>query len=130
MQNSMNVVLQTPADFKPQFVGVLRAQKEDTAWTKFIEIKDNIATDKNNPYYLWPLKNQLRLSVVDQNGAGSGEGIMKLFLIADDKATLSGCYYYSGSDTAENYFSNTRNISKFDSQPMEACNNAQISLIK
>ncbi|MCX6744113.1 MAG: hypothetical protein NTX82_01155 [Candidatus Parcubacteria bacterium] len=130
MQSSMNILLDAPVEFKPQFVGLLKANEGDNVWSKFIEIKDKIATDKNNPYYLWLDNKQLYLSVVDQNGAGSGEGIMKLFLIADDKTALNGCYYYPGTPTEIDYFSHTRNIGKFESQPLEICNNVQINLIK
>lgn len=128
LQPSMNVLLTLPSNFKSTFVGVLRARKSDKAWSKYIEIKDVNPADKNNPYYLWLTKDQIRLTVVDQNGAGSGEGLMKVFKIENNKAELIGCYYYSGSDSANNYFSNTKNLSKFESQSMESCTNADIKI--
>jgi hypothetical protein len=130
MQSSMNIPLETKPDFKLQFIGVLKASKGESAWSKFIEIKDKNDTDKNNPYYLWQENNQLFLSVVDQNGAGSGEGIMKLIKIADNQANIIGCYYFPNPEPSETYFSNTRKYQQFDSQPIADCNNLLISLLK
>jgi hypothetical protein len=129
-RQSMNILTDTPSDFQPKFVGVLKAKQGDKAWTKYIEIKDLVATDKNNPYFLWTSKEQLRLTVVDQNGAGSGEGLLKLFKIENNQSSLIGCYYYPATGSAKEYFSDTKNFSKFTAQPMESCNNVELSVIK
>ncbi len=96
LQPSLNVELILPVDFKTTFVGVLKAKKGETKWTKNLEIQDTTATDKNNPYYLWLEKEVLTLSVVDQTGAQKGDGTMKTYeLSADGTWVLNGCYNYT-----------------------------------
>ncbi len=132
MRSSMNIVLTLPRDFTPTFSGVLKAGSADTKWTKMLEIKDVAATDKNNPYYLWIEKDVLKLSVVDQNGAGSGEGRMKVYdLISDNNWRLTGCYYYPSDDNApteDNYFSYTKSLGSFKKFPITECQNVRITI--
>ncbi|MCX6739775.1 MAG: hypothetical protein NTZ49_00925 [Candidatus Parcubacteria bacterium] len=126
MRSSMNVLLNVPADFKPQFVGLLKVEAGNTSWSKYLEIVDKIASAKNNPYHLWLDDGQLYLSIVDQNGAGSGEGVMKVFKLKGEKFISLGCYYYPGSESSLYYFSNTQNIEKFTVQKSDSCNNLDI----
>jgi len=131
VRNSMNVVLTLPTDFTPIFAGVLVAEEGQTKWSKILEIKDSVTTDKNNPYYLVTDGNNLLLTVVDQNGGGSGEGIMKVFAL--DEAgnwDLKSCYYfgghYSDPSTDGDYFASSADFSKQTPQSIEPCNNAQL----
>ena len=131
LRNSMNVVLKMPIDFIPTFAGVLVARQGDSQWTKLIEIKDTEATNKNNPYYLIVDNQKLLLTIVDQNGAGSGEGIMKVFTLSETgNWILERCYYFGGSyndpSTDGDYFAFSAKFSKQTSQPIESCNNVQL----
>lgn len=131
LRNSMNVVLTLPDDFTPSFAGVLIAKQGDTQWTKLTEIKDVNATDKNNPYYLTVENKKLLLTVVDQNGAGSGEGIMKVFSFSDTgNWNLEKCYYFGGKyndpSTDGDYYAFSTKFSKQEERPLEECNNVQL----
>lgn len=132
MQNSMNVVLNTPKDYNTIFAGVLVSKQGDIQWVSFAEIKDKQANNKNNPYYLWTDSNKLMLSVVDQNGAGSGEGIMKLFVFSGNGDwELKGCYYFGGtySDPSVDgdYFAYSSILSKQTPNSLNECNNVIIT---
>jgi hypothetical protein len=131
LRNSMNVVLSLPNDFTPSFVGVLVAEQGDKQWTKFLEIKDSEPTSKNNPYYLMVDSQKLLLTVVDQNGAGSGEGIMKVFALTETSSwNLESCYYfgrsYSDPSIDGDYFAFSTKFSRQTWQPIEVCNNVQL----
>jgi hypothetical protein len=131
LRNSMNVTLSLPADFAPTFVGILVAEQEDTQWTKFIEVKDTEEINKNNPYYFMVDKQKLLLTIVDQNGTGSGEGIMTVFALSEtENWELESCYYFGGSyndpSVDGDYFAFSTNFSKQKSQPIESCNNVQL----
>ncbi|MFH0837854.1 MAG: hypothetical protein V1880_01140 [Patescibacteria group bacterium] len=131
LRNSMNVVLSLPIDFTPTFSGVLVAKQGNTKWIKLLEIKDTGATNKNNPYYLVVDNQKLLLTIVDQNGAGSGEGIMKVFALSEtDKWKLESCYYFGGNyddpSTDGDYFSFSAKFSEQTLQPIETCNNVQL----
>jgi hypothetical protein len=96
-----------------------------------LEIKDSVTTDKNNPYYLVTDGNNLLLTVVDQNGAGSGEGIMKVFALTQtENWELKSCYYfgghYSDPSTDGDYFASSADFSKQTPQSIEPCNNVQL----
>ncbi|OGJ52357.1 hypothetical protein A2335_02565 [Candidatus Peregrinibacteria bacterium RIFOXYB2_FULL_32_7] len=131
LRNSMNVVLSLPTDFTPTFTGVLVAGQGNPQWTKLIEIKDTEETNKNNPYYLMVDNQKLLLTIVDQNGAGSGEGIMKVFALQETSNwKLESCYYFGGNyndpSTDSDYFAFSTKFSKHTSQPIESCNNVQL----
>lgn len=131
LRNSMNVVLSLPNGFTPSFAGVLVAEQGDTQWTKLAEIKDAEATNKNNPYYFIVDNKKLLLTVVDQNGAGSGEGIMKVFALSETSNwNLLNCYYFGGSysdpSTDGDYFAFSTKFSEQTPKPIESCNNAQL----
>lgn len=135
LRNSMNVVLSLPTDFISTFAGVLVAKQGDTQWTKLIEIKDAKATDKNNPYYLIVDNQKLLLTIVDQNGAGSGEGIMKVFALSETNDwKLERCYYFGGSyndpTTDGDYFAFSIKFSKQTTRPIKTCNNVQLDFMK
>jgi hypothetical protein len=134
LRNSMNVVLSLPTNFTPSFAGVLIAQQGDTQWTKFIEIKDRKETDKNNPYYLAVNNNKLLLTIVDQNGAGSGEGYMKVFALSEIGTwKLESCYYfgahYNDPSTDGDYFAFSVNFAKQKPEAKASCNNIQFIAI-
>lgn len=77
------------------FSGILIANKNDKKWKKFIEIKD-VKSEKNNLYYVFIKDSKLNLVIIDHNGAGSGEGVMKVFYLSkeDNNWKLENCYYY------------------------------------
>lgn len=132
MQHSMNVVLNTPKDFSTTFAGILISKQGKSQWVSFTEIKDKGSNNKNNPYYLWTDSNKLLLSVVDQNGAGSGEGIMKLFTFSNGgNWELIGCYYFGGSynQPSDNgdYFAYSSKLSKQTQKPLTECNNVMLT---
>ena len=131
---SMNIPLSLPTNFTPSFSGVLIAKQGDTQWTKLVEIKDAGTIDKNrpsytnNPYYLIVDNKQLLLTVVDENGAGSGEGIMKVFALSGtDGWTLKDCYYfglhYSDPETNGDYFAFSTKFSEQTTEPKTTCIN-------
>lgn len=132
MRSSMNVVLNVPKDYSTTFAGVLVSKPGESQWTGFTEIKDKQVGSKNNPYYLWTDSNKLRLSVVDQNGAGSGEGAMKLFTFSNNgNWELTGCYYFGGtySDPSADgdYFEYSSKLSKQTPKPLTECKNVIIT---
>lgn len=109
LQGSMNIPLQVPDGFKTTFGGMLIAGKTDTAWSKFLTLKDtsennNDGSTGNDPYYLWTDAKKLMLSVIDQNGGGSGEGVEKVYSTLEGEAWhLEGCYYFGPSDSNSNW---------------------------
>lgn len=115
-RSSINVYLEgLPAGFDASFAGIIAADNNSGKWEKILTIRDSNTTDKNNPYAIWTdggyktSQRYLFLTVVDQNGAGSGEGIMKLLTSSDAKEwTQEQCYYFGANynDPAEdgNYF--------------------------
>jgi hypothetical protein len=129
LQPSMNVWLpDVPANYTASFAGVLAAREDDQAWTKLLELKDQAQTDKNNPYYLWLKDNKIFLSVVDQNGAGSGEGMMKVLTLNDKNLwVIDGCYYFNGNFTDGDYFMFSQRLDKAEPRPLSDCNNLQWS---
>lgn len=131
LQNSMNVVLNLPQDFEEAFVGVLIGYEEQNEWSKLLQIQDDDEADKNNPYYMWDEGDRLYLTIVDQNGAGSGEGIMKMFISPSaEEWDMEGCYYfganYNDPSTDGDYFEFSKNLEDQDEQPIEDCDNVSI----
>lgn len=131
LRNSVNVVLNLPQDFTPSFAGVLAAAQGDAQWTKLAEIKDGPASEKNNPYYLLVDGQKLFVTVVDHNGAGSGEGLMKVFRLTPKNIwELAGCYYFGGNyndvATSGDYFAFSAKLSKQSPQPLKSCQNVQL----
>lgn len=98
---SINIYLegiQTNEEFRGEngFAGLLIAEKTGKKWEKIHEIQDKNSDDstQNNPYYLWTDTNKLFLSVVDANGAGSGEGVMKVLIFNNNEWKLESCHYF------------------------------------
>lgn len=86
-----------------------------------IRIKE-FGIDKNNPYFLRIKEGKIMLSVVDQNGAGSGEGILKPFELGENgEWNLKGCYYFTGDALGRDYFGSTAFPEKFPSEPISSC---------
>lgn len=132
LRSSMNVLLEVPSDFS----GVLIAEKGDPEWKTLLEIQDlnPDKSSKNNPYYLFIDKKKLLLTIVDQNGAGSGEGIMKVFALSEKNDwNLDSCYYFGGSyndpTTDGDYFAFSTKFSKQTIQQIESCDD-HVRLIK
>ncbi|MFC1700472.1 hypothetical protein ACFLZ4_02430 [Patescibacteria group bacterium] len=130
MENSTNVSLDL-GNTNTTFRGILISRDGESQWSVLTEIKDKQENDKNNPYYLWTDSKELFLSVVDQNGAGSGEGMMKVFKFVDEKNwELTGCYYfgstYNGPSTDGDYFAFTSKLSEQTSQPLSNCNSVSL----
>ncbi|OGY42335.1 MAG: hypothetical protein A2Y67_04380 [Candidatus Buchananbacteria bacterium RBG_13_39_9] len=125
LQPSMNVLLpDVPVNYTAPWVGVLAARKNDTTWTQILRLSDQVQTDKNNPYYLWLKGNKIFLSVVDQNGAGSGEGMMKVLTLDNQNHwVLDGCYYFNGTYTDGDYFIFSQYLDKAEPRPLSECSN-------
>jgi uncharacterized RDD family membrane protein YckC len=128
MRPSMNVLFKDfPSDTEVSFVGVLTANSIDRTWEKTWEIQDGEETQKNNPYHIWLDKGELVLAVVDQSGAGSGEGIMTLVKLSLDNPEIVGCYYFGGNynslETDGDYFEYTEKIDKQELKDQSSCEN-------
>lgn len=129
LRPSMNVPLTFPKNFTPTFAGLL-ISAQGAAWQPYLQLKDRDATAKNNPYYLWLEDDALYLTVVDQLGAGSGEGNLKLLRLATDGVwTVAGCYYfgfYSGTTPDGDYFAASRQLDRQQPQAAALCDNLLI----
>lgn len=85
------------------FAGILISSKDGEQWEKFLQVNDTgqDTSNNNNPYYLWLSEGRLHLSVVDTNGAGSGEGKEKVFYTTDGMhwEQKNECYYFGDNTT-------------------------------
>ncbi|MFV1917479.1 MAG: hypothetical protein ACC618_03320 [Patescibacteria group bacterium] len=74
--------------------GILYANEGDKKWRIFLEIKE-LAKSKNNPVNFWKENDSLFVIIVDADGAGSGEGIAKLFESKDNGTSweIKKCFY-------------------------------------
>lgn len=105
LQPNINTPLNLPEDFALEFVGVLKKSGDDK-WVKIAKVEDILnqtsedsPLPKNNPLAIWDEKGALRLAVVDQNGAGSGEGFFKVFHFKDARIWVQeSCGYYRPED--------------------------------
>jgi len=88
-RSSMNL----PIFKSTNFAGVLRRAQGEPTYEKYLEITSNPDSAKNNLYMLW-FDNGLFLMMVDQVGAGSGEGTAKVIKIVDKNTELVKCFYY------------------------------------
>ncbi len=123
LNRSMNIDLQLPHNIKLPFTGVLVANQGDNEWSKLVEIKN--INSRNNPYYITIKNNKLLLTVVDSTGAGSGEGIMKVFsLVEGSNWNLEDCYYFA--EESGGSFADTVNFSKHKKEPLSKCKNVQL----
>lgn len=138
-RSSVNVVLEgLPDGFNANFAGIIAADSTKQKWEKILTIRDSNPTDKNNPYAIWTdggyktPQRYLFLTIVDQNGAGSGEGIMKLLTSTDAKKWTQGqCYYFDAHIQGENYFlSSATEIAEggsgFEKYSGKECNNFRL----
>lgn len=128
LRPSMNVNLRSiPNDTEITFVGVLTANKDNSTWEKSWVIQDGNATQKNNPYHMWSSDEQLILAVVNQNGAGSGDGLMTLVdMHSSPNPKVVGCYYFSGygqPSTHGDYFEYTKLLDKHELRDIAECEN-------
>lgn len=125
-QPSMNV--RSKSSENTDFFGVLIAYKYERSWKKLLEIGDNEEGVKNNPYYLWTEGDKYKLSIVDQTGAGSGEGKMKILTSSDLKNwELTECYYfgenYDSPEEDGDYFEYSKKIDEQRTLPQDECSN-------
>lgn len=74
--------------------GILYAVEGDSKWKILFEIKE-LARSKNNPVNFWKENGTLFVIIVDADGAGSGEGIAKLFESSDKGKSwkIKKCFY-------------------------------------
>lgn len=133
LQRSMNVVLDVPNEYTPSVTGVIISEA-GTPWRKYLEIRDAERTTKNNPYYLWAQEGLLYLSIVDQSGAGSGEGHMRLMrLAATGDWEVVGCYYFGGTynntSSDGDYFEFSRYLDKQKEVSAAFCQTGDIVLL-
>jgi hypothetical protein len=122
---STNVLIEgLPQSFSPKFVGVLYARNNDTSWHKLarLQIESNINDRQTNPYHLWLANGKLRVSIVDTNGAGSGEGHESVWeYVEREKWTKKACVYYQvwGDKT---YLTSTANFGAQGKTDSSLCN--------
>lgn len=81
-------------------VGMWYAQPTDTEWKQFLHIRnttDEGIEARNNPFYIWNSKQTLHLLLIDDQGAGSGEGTAKVLDSIDNGQSwwISRCFYYT-----------------------------------
>lgn len=108
-RRSMNMALSdVPANFDTKFGGVLIWDETKGKWVKFLSVTDVNPADKNNPIDMWfeapggPSR-ILYLRVKDQNGAGSGEGVVKTLTpknVEMSAWSIVQCYYHA-DDTGD-----------------------------
>ncbi len=96
-QGNMNVVFDSPKldSDAPKASGLLYAEQNDKRWKYLLNIKDKIKEHRNNPFYVWNIKNKIYLLVIDDSGAGSGEGHAKLITSSDGGKnwSIEKCFY-------------------------------------
>ena len=113
LQRSINFPLeQVPINLSPTFVGILSWNDETQTWEPFLQIQDIVSSDKNistiksNPVDLFFSKEYeenyaipFRIAIHDTDGAGSGEGIMRVMAPQDSSRIptwkVVDCYYYA-----------------------------------
>lgn len=132
LRPSMNVPLTLPQNFTPTFAGLL-ISVQGAPWQPYLQLNDRDATAKNNPYYLWLEDDALYLTVVDQLGAGSGEGNLKLLRLSTDGVwAVTGCYYfgfYSGPAPDGDYFAASRQLDRQQQQADALCDNLLLEFL-
>jgi len=84
-----------PIPGSTNYSGVVRKTTGSDTWQEYIEIVSDPDQAKNNPYKLW-VGDDFYLMLVDQYGAGSGEGLAKLVKIDRENNTYGQvkCFYY------------------------------------
>lgn len=80
-------------------VGVWYSLPTDTEWKRFIHIRntfDEGVEARNNPFYIWNNKQTLHILLIDDAGAGSGEGYAKVLDSTENGVgwKISRCFYY------------------------------------
>lgn len=132
LRPSVNVPLPLPSNSTPTFAGLL-ISVQGAPWQPYLQLKDQSGAAKNNPYYLWLEDGALYLTVVDQLGAGSGEGNLTLLRLPTDGVwAFAGCYYFGFyGDPAQDgdYFAASRQLDRQQKQADELCANLQIVLL-
>ncbi len=119
-----------PSDREWNFRGVLMWNDYTGRWEKFLQVEDivpSIESGKHNPVDLWftgmpDTDGLLHLQVVDTRGAGSGEGVAKVFVpttLGLDTWKLTECFEFA------------HDIGKGKDIPIQdaRCTNAGISLV-
>lgn len=127
LRNSSNVFL-PGAFFHPSFVGVLAADQGDTQWSKLVKIKGT-GQRHDNPYYLMVNNRELLLTIVDEKGGGSGEGLMKVFALSETgNWMLAGCCDFGASYSSAkgDYFAFSTKFSEQTLEPIEKCKYVQL----
>lgn len=91
-KNSLN----TPIQSDSSQAGILVRRASDSIWESFLALQDTQVDAKNNPYYFWVKDTVMNVLIVDVQGAGSGEGIAKVFQLNKDLSTwdMNNCFYY------------------------------------
>lgn len=119
----MNIPVYNGTDY----AGVVRKALGTTDWDEYLRVGSIPDSAKNNPYNLWPEEGGLYLLLVDQNGAGSGEGIAKLVRIDEEAATFETvkCFYFVPEQHTD---LSLEQISQLDDENSGNCTNFDIEL--
>lgn len=132
-QPSVNVILDGPVGEPVAFAGLV-VSEAGAAWQPYIALRDAAGDAKPNPYHLWVEDSQLYLSVVDQLGAGSGEGYLTLLrLSASGTWEAVGCFYfgasYGGPERDGDYFRFSQRRDQQRPEPQARCEGATLELL-
>ena len=136
LQPSVNVYLsELPKSSQISFTGVLARENENQEWQKVWEVKDTISDRSNNPYHMWQEGKNLILAVVNQNGAGSGEGYMTLVRLHDEEEPeFVSCYYFGGNYNSPlidgDYYEFTEKLDQHEIREMEECDGLMVVRVK
>lgn len=103
--------------------GVITAKVGEEDWSWFMEIGAPDVPEgdyRNLPLYLWNDGSNFYVPIADGNGAGSGEGIVKLLKSSDQGQTwqTDSCYYAVGFDlNLYNRYSYSEHAERHDANP-------------
>ncbi len=103
-QPNLNYPLNNIVKDTISFAGILHSQDNGKSWRIFFSIPEVIKVSKRpfNPISIFIKDNRLWVDLVDDNGAGSGEGVMARFSYNEQKWVKQNCYYF----IPENYYTN------------------------
>ncbi len=80
------------------------------------EVTDNpkFLDAKNSIYRVWKDKEGYKSLIVDQNGAGSGEGVGKIILVTNNGYELLKCFYFKSPENYDLTYNKEVTDSEFD----------------
>lgn len=106
LQGNSNYNIPIPDGENEKWAGILSSNGNGKTWKKFFTIKDPTVTEdgrtvtwRHNPLSITSVNGNIVIDLVDERGAGSGEGnLTRLSSINGTEWTKIGCFYYPGSE--------------------------------